>query len=71
MNICLGRFWLRTRNSIRGFVRLLVHWSTGPLVRWSVGPSAHLSVHHARIVMLAYKTQKTRVYDAAVGIVCV
>ena len=45
-------FLLRTRNSIRGFGRPLVHWS----------------IHHSRVVTLKLKTRGTRIYNAAVGI---
>ena len=37
MRLSSDRFQLRTRNSIRGFVRPLVCWSVGLLVRRSVG----------------------------------
>ena len=47
-------FKLRTRNSVRGVVRLSVRRSVGPLVRWSVTLES-----------------KTRIYEAAVGIVYV
>ena len=50
-------FFLRTRNSIRGFVRPSVRWPIRPSVRWSI--------------MLELKTRKTRIYDAAVVIECV
>ena len=54
-------FWLRTRNSLRGFVCL----SVGPLVCRSVG----LSVCHAQDVKLALKMRKTCIHAAAVGFV--
>ena len=37
----------------------------------SVHSSVHWSVHHARVVTFELKTRKTRIFDAAVGIVCV
>ena len=49
-----------TQLYLRGFVHPLVRWSVGPLVRRSVGLSG----------VIELKTQKTRIYDAAIGTVC-
>ena len=60
---------MRTRNSIRGFVRpsvsLSIRPSVGPPVRPSVGPFIHPSV------VIESKSVEMSFYDAAVVIVCV